>query len=202
MKYLLATISILLLIIIIAGGAFYFGQQSANQSKEMTTTPSPSPFVTAQTPTPELIQEENLKTIKAGGVLSLSSYSIAIPLDWTSQRQQGDGFDELTITKQGYKIKIYQAAFGGGGCIYVGEPEAFYTKYNTFVEIQNPNGFVFRRGQNESTGTTSWTVCQKDTDGNYGTITSFGAITINNSATIDETIMSEADQILASLKKS
>lgn len=200
MKYLLGTISIILLLIIIAGGAFYFGQQSASQEREMTTTPTPTPFVTVEAPTPEVIQED-VKTVKAGGVLALSAYTLTTPSDWTSQREQGEGMDKLTISKEGYKITIYQAAFGGGGCIYSGEPEAFFTKYGNYVEIQNLNGLVFRRGQNESTGKTSWTVCNKGTDGTYGTITPFGGITIQNPLTIDEEIMAEIDGILASLKK-
>ncbi|MEK7551767.1 MAG: hypothetical protein AAB532_04180 [Patescibacteria group bacterium] len=203
MKYILGTLSILLLLIIIAGGAFYFGQQSANQSKEMTTTPTPSPYVTAQIPTGQLMQEEtkDVKTIKAGGVLVLSPYSIVTPSDWASQKEQGEEMDKLTISKEGYKITIFQGSYGGGGCIYSGEPYANFTKYDNYVEIQNPNGFVFRRGQNQSTGKTSWTVCQKGADDSYGTITSFGLITINNPLNIDEEIMSETDQILASLKK-
>lgn len=200
MKYLLGTISIILLLIIIAGGAFYFGQQSSNQGKEMATTPTPTAFVTMQEPTPEVMQED-VKTVKGGGALSFSSYLIITPVDWTSQREQGEGMDKLTISKEGYKITIYQAAFGGGGCIYTGEPEAFFTKYENYVEVQNPNGYVFRRGQNQSTGTTSWTVCQKGEDGTYGTISSFGGITIQNPLTVKEEIMSEIDKILASLKK-
>lgn len=201
MKYLLGTISIILLLIIIAGAAFYFGQQSANQGKEMTTTPTPTPFVTMEAPTSQVIQVD-VKTVKGGGVLSLSTYSIITPSDWTSQREQGEGMDKLTITKEGYKITIFQGSYGGGGCIYSGEPYANFTKYDNYVEIQNPNGFVFRRGQNQSTGKTSWTVCQKGADDSYGTITSFGLITINNPLNIDEEIMSEVDQILASFKKS
>lgn len=201
MKYLLGTISIVLLLIIITGAAFYFGQQSANQSKEMATTPTPTPFVTMQEPSPEVMQKD-VKTIKAGGALILSPYSITIPSDWASQREQGEELDKLTISKKGYKITIFQAAYGGGGCIYSGEPEAFFTKYDNYVEILNPNGFVFRRGQNQSTGKTSWTICQRGADNSYGTITSFGLITINNPLNIDEEIMSEVDQILASFKKS
>src|SRR4030042_1019232 len=130
MKYFLAAILVLLLVIVIGAGAFYFGRQSANQSKEMTTTPTPTTFQTSQTgqtPTPQEV-EGNKKLVEAGGVLSFPNYSLFIPSDWSSQEEQGQDSNKLTLTKGVYKITINEAAFGGGGCIYPGQPQVDFAQ--------------------------------------------------------------------------
>lgn len=200
MKYFLATILVLLLVIVIGAGAFYFGKQSVNQSKEMATTPTPTAFVTQETPTVTPDALDPVKTVEGGGVLVFSAYTLNTPTDWNSQRQQGDNIDNVTLTKGGYKIVLSQAASGGGGCTYPGDtPAQFAQNFTTFVEIIDPNGYVFRRGPVQSN---SWTVCQKNTsDGSFGFPTNFGLITITTPVNVDSKIMTEIDSILASLNK-
>ena len=203
MKYFFVTVSILLLVVIIGGFAFYFGRQSANQSKEMTTTPTPTVESqtpnTSQTPTPQAV-EKNGKIVEAGGVLSFPNYSLLIPNDWNSQREQGQDSDKLTLTKGAYKITISEAAFGGGGCLYPGNPPSeFAQTYTTFVEIQNPNGYVFRRSTSSTGG---WTLCQKNAqDGSFGTPTMFGHINITTPQVTDATVMAEVDSIFTFIKR-
>lgn len=203
MKYFLATILVLLLVIIIGGGAFYFGEQSANQSKEMATTPTPTPFVTQETPTPQAMREKG-KIVEGGGILVFAKYSLNLPEGWTSTREQNQNMDKLTLTKLGYVLTISQAAFGGGGCIYEGDtPNEFAQKFVSYVEIINPNGFIFRRGQNESSPNT-YTVCQKNAqDGSFGSPTNFGAISLTTPGTPDKNaiIFPEVNSIVASLNK-
>lgn len=204
MKYFLATILVLLLVIVIGGGAFYFGRQSANQSKEMTTTPTPTVSQTSQTgqnPTPQEVTG-NKKTVEAGGVLSFPNYSLLIPNDWNSQREQGQDSDKLTLTKGGYKIVISEGAFGGSGCLYPEDPPSEMAQtYSKFVQISNPNGFVFRRGSSSDTDT-GWTVCQKNSqDGSFGAPTVFGHISITVPQVTDATVMAEIDSIFTFIKK-
>lgn len=201
MKYFLATILVLLLVIVIGAGAFYFGKQSVNQSKEMVTTPTPSSFVTQEIPTVTPDALNPVKTVEGGEALSFPSYSVNIPLDWNSQREQGQDSDKLTLTKTGYKIVISEAAFGGGGCLYPGDaPSEMAQTFSSFVEITNPNGFVFRRGTNVTSG--GFTVCQKNsTGGSFGAPTIFGHISITTPANPSDNIMTEIDSILASLNK-
>ena len=205
-KYLLAAISILILVLVIGGAAFYFGLQSANQNKGMVISPTPTVFQTttnvgttsASTPTPTV---KAPKSVTAGGILVFSKYSLSLPDGWTSQKEVTQYSDMLTITKGSYKITIYQAAGGGGGCTYPGEaPQEMAQSFSSFVEITDPSGFVFRRGANGTPG--GFTVCQKNAqDGSFGFPTSFGNITITTPIPQDNTTMTEIDSILASINK-
>lgn len=206
MKYFFAAFSGILLVIIIAGAAFYFGQKSANPSKEMATTPTPTASqttttqkATSSTPTPKVLQTQ---TITAGGVLSFPTYTLELPKGWVYTRKQGQDNDKLTLTKLNYKITIYEAAFGGGGCLYPGDaPSEMAQTYTIFTEIINPNGYVFRRGMS---GPNTWAVCQKNTsDGSFGAPTIFGHIAFETPGTPDKNgiVFPEVDSILASLNK-
>ena len=181
--------------------AYDLGIKSANptqKSGNAQNTPSVNNY---QTPnlTPSSIPTVNKQTISAGGVLSFPNYSLVIPEGWKSTREQGQDMDKLTLTKQGYKMTISEGAFGGSGCLYPGSPpQEMAQTFSSFVEIINPNGFVFRRS---STGTGGWTVCQKGSDGSFGAPTSFGHTTIIEPATPDANVVTEIDEILASLKK-
>ena len=107
--------------------------------------------------------------------------------------------DKLTLTKLGYKMTISEGAFGGSGCLYPGDPpQEMAQTFTSYVEITDPNGFIFRRS---STGAGGWTVCQKGSGGSFGAPTSFGHINIAEPSVSDSTVVGEIDQILASLKK-
>lgn len=204
MKYLLPAISIIILIIIVAAGAFYFGKQS---KLIPSVTPAPTGFEAAKTnaqTTPIITKAlDKTKTVVAGGVLSFPAYTLNIPLDWTSQREQGQDSDKLTLTKSGYKIIISEGAFGGSGCLYPGDaPQEMAQTFSSFVQINNPNGFVFRRGGEElSNGQRVWTVCQKGSEGSFGAPTIFGHINITGPANTNDAILAEIDSIFASIKK-
>src|SRR3990172_4200981 len=201
MKYFLPGILILILVIIIGAGAFYLGKQTV---KPQDITPTPTVFEKANTnaqATPTITKTPvQTKTVAAGGVLSFPAYTLNIPLDWTSQREQGQDSDKLTLTKGGYKITISEGAFGGGGCLYPGNPPSeFAQTYTTFVEIQNPNGYVFRRSTSSTGG---WTLCQKNAqDGSFGTPTMFGHINITTPQVTDATVMAEVDSIFTFIKR-
>ena len=207
MKYLLPAISVVFLVLVVGGIAFYFGTKSISTRQNPTITPTiaqtqiNNPQNTESTPTPT---QSLTKTVNAGGVLIFSPYSVSVPEGWTSERVQGQDNDKLTLAKLGYKLAIYEAAFGGGGCLYPGDaPSEMAQKFVSFVEIINPNGFVFRRGQSDSLPNI-YTICQKNTsDDSFGTPTSFGAITLTTPGTLDKNavIFPDVDAILASLKK-
>lgn len=204
MKYFFAALSGILLIIIVAGSAFYLGQKNASPSKE-TTTPTPTVFQTINeentSPTPTL-KAPQTKTITAGGVLSFPTYTLELPEGWAYTREQGQDSDKLTLTKLNYKITISEAAFGGGGCLYPGDPPSEMAQsFTIFTEIINPNGYIFRRGMS---GPNTWTVCQKNTtDGSFGAPTMFGHISFVTPGTPDKNgiVFPEADSIFASLNK-
>jgi hypothetical protein len=201
MKYILGIISIIILLIAIAIGAFYIGTKTTTNKTGMTTTPTPTAFVSAETPTPTTTVP---KTVEAGGVLVFNKYSLDLPEGWASQREQGENMDKLTLSKLGYNLILYQFAGGGGGCLYPGDQDLPMAQtFSSFVEVKNTNGFIFRRGQNDS-GPNSFTYCQKNnTDGSFGSPTSFGGISLTTPGTPDKNavVFPEADAIVASLKK-
>lgn len=204
MKYLLPGILVMFLIIIVGAGAFLLGKKTMQPT---TVTPTPTAFATknidssvTQTITPIKTQQ---KEVTAGGVLSFPKYTLLLPKGWTSEREQGQDMDKLTLTKLGYKITISEAAFGGGGCLYPGDsPSEMAQTFSSYVEINNPNGFVFRRGGGElSNGQRGWTVCQKGSEGSFGAPTMFGHVNITGPENTDATVLAEIDSIFASIKK-
>lgn len=207
MKYVLPAISLIVLIAVIAGAAFYFGQKSGGSSSIAPTPsvtqlyPTVNTQTTSVTSTPTT-QTPQTTTVSAGGVLVFSAYTLSLPPSWTSQKETTQYSDMLTLTKDTYKITIYQAAGGGGGCTYPGQaPQEMAQSFSSFVEIMDPNGFVFRRGPSLGTPN-SWTVCQKNaSDGSFGFPTNFGNITIVNPTNPTDTTIAEIDSILASLNK-
>lgn len=203
MKYALPGIIVILLVIIVGMAAFYFGTTKSSINNQVTPTTTPSQVQNTNEPTTsEITKETETKSVNAGGVLSFPKYSLSIPLDWTSQREQGDNSDLLTLTKDSYKITINEGAFGGSGCLFPGDPPSeFAQTYAKFVEIINSNGFVFRRGST-SNADTGWAVCQKSaSDASFGAPTQFGHISITTPVNPSVSVMAEIDAILASIKK-
>lgn len=190
------------LVIIVGAGAFLLGKQTI---KPNTITPTPT---ISETNNSDILKEQDLtptekenKTVEAGGVLSFPKYTVSLPEGWASEREQGQDMDKLTLSKLGYKITISEAAFGGGGCLYEGDPPSEMAQtFTSFVEINNPNGFVFRRGMSSPN---TYTICQKGTEGSFGAPTVFGHISFTTPGTPDKNVVifPEADSILASLKK-
>ena len=206
MKYVLAVISVLLLLTIIGGAAFYFGQKSilsrpVSQTPTVVKIDNTNPPIATATPQAVQTNPNPETTIDSGGVLVFSAYTLKAPSDWASQKETLQYSDMLTLTKGDYKITIYQAAGGGGGCTYPGDPPAQMAQnFTSFVEITDPNGFVFRRGANGTPG--GFTVCQKNaTDGSFAFPTNFGNITITTPTPQDASTMAEIDGILASINK-
>lgn len=203
MKYALSGIIVILLVIIVGITAFYFGTRSSSSNQ-----PTPTPTLSqeensnAAPTTKEASEEKTTKSVSAGGVLSFPKYSLDIPLDWNSQREQGENSDLLTLTKGNYKIIISEGAFGGSGCLFPGDaPSEMAQTFSKFVEIINPNGFIFRRGST-SDSDTGWTLCEKSTNASsFGAPTQFGHISITTPVNPSAAVMSEIDSIFASIKK-
>lgn len=207
MKYLLPAVSIILLILVVGGAAFYFGQKSTSIKNTPITNPTEniSPTTSVETnPTATPTPSASTQSLSGGGILVFKAYTLVAPLDWIATKEKNDYMDNLILTKLNYKLTISQAAGGGGGCIYPGDkPAEMAQSFVSFVEITNPNGFVFRRGQNES-GPNTYTVCQKNTsDGSFGFPTNFGNITFTTPGTPDKNaiIFPEVDSILSSLSQ-
>lgn len=202
MKFLLPGILVMFLVIIVGAGAFILGKQTL---KPNTVTPTPIVSETQNSetsPTQQLTPTKTTqKEIQGGGVLSFPKYSVFLPEGWASEREQGKDMDKLTLTKLGYKITISEGAFGGGGCLYPGDaPSEMAQTFTSFVEINNSNGYIFRRGMSSPN---TYTICQKNSiDGSFGAPTIFGHISFTTPGTPDKNavVFPEADAIFASIK--
>lgn len=194
---------ILVVIALVGFLAYDLGSKSSNSTQNPITvqnTPTPTVYQTPNSLPSSSPTVANKQTISAGGILVFPAYSLVAPSDWTATKEKNENMDNLTLLKGNYKIVISQAASGGGGCTYPGEPPQEMTQtFTSFVEITNPNGFLFRRGPAQGSPG-AWTVCEKRS-GSFGFPTSFGNITITAPTTPDASIMAEVDGILASLNK-
>ncbi len=202
----------IILFLLIAGGlafgGYYFG---TNGMKKTTTSTTPTPESAMKTadqqPTataaPTVTQKKTVKAGLASGT-SFKLYTVEIPSSWTDTREQSAVGDKLILTKNDYSLSIYQAAIGGGGCLYPGDADAMMAqKFTNFAEITGKS-VQFRRSWNIEAGATTiaYSVCQKNTtDSSYGSPTEFGAISAKTPTTPDPTIMTELDSIVASLAK-
>ena len=206
------TLALICTLLIFFGG-YVFGKQT-----KQTSPPAPSPSKEAMkqptetvipSPTITIIPSSKTKTVKAGlaDSTAFKPYSIDVPDGWTDvhENTQTANIDKLTLTKNGYSLTIYQAALGGGGCLYKDDPPAeMAEKFTDFSGVTGKSG-NFRRSWNQDgtpVKTIAYTVCQKSTTENsYGSITTFGRIDAISPNPADTTIINEIDGMIASLMK-
>lgn len=209
----------LLLFVLIAGillvGGYFLGTLGYNTPK--TAAPAPttaqtqvSPTAILPSPTPA---SSTSKIVKAGLTTSkaFQAYSIEVPLGWTDARETTvtADIDKLTLTKDGYSLTIYQAAMGGGGCVYPGDkPSEMAQSFTNFVDMYVKNGQgsekdrQYRRSWTTpgAAKTISYTVCQKSTtDNSFSSLTSFGGINVVSPNPADESTMTEVDSMVTSM---
>lgn len=168
-------------------------QSGGSSNSNPTTTTVPTPTTSA-----------SKKTVSSGLTNSgaFKPYTVQVPTGWTDNRENdaNAGIDKLTLTKGTYSLVIYQAAFGGGGCTYPGDPPAQMAQ--NFTNMAEISGGQYRRSWNTGGGsTTSYTICQKASDGSYGSPTQFGAISAKSPEPGDAATMAEIDSMIASITK-
>lgn len=157
-------------------------------------------FTPSVSPTPG-----GLTTIKAGGVLVFSAYSIDVPSGWTYIKEAeptGEvAVDKLILAKAAYKITIFEAATGGAPCLYPGDAdsEGPFSRFTSFVDLTTVTGDKLRRGMAQGS-TSGYTVCELQSGG-YGQPTSFGHVSITTPSGPSKSALDEIDSILASLRK-
>lgn len=138
--------------------------------------------------------------------LSFSGYSLGYPSDWTlyEQRDEGTPISTITLTKNGYTLKIFQAATGGAGCIYTGAmPEGPASDYRNNKYKDLVAGFAtLRQTESPSGGKMSYVYCQESSsDNSFGQPTSVGHMSATTgAANPDPQIISEIEEIVKSIK--
>ncbi len=208
----------LLLFIIIAGilivGGYFLISMGYKTPTKITPITTETQVIPTQIPaSPTTSNSKITKTVKAGLTTSkaFQAYSIELPPGWTDARETtvAADIDKLTLTKNGYSLTIYQAAMGGGGCIYPGDkPSEMAQSFTNFTNIDNKTGSAsaqqYRRSWNTpgTEKTISYTICQKSaTDDSFGSLTSYGGINAVSPNPADPNIMTELDSMITSLIK-
>lgn len=204
-----------LLLTLVLGAGYYIGH-TKDIPGSISSTPSPTKEkatkkenkkaanTALETPTPTQAEKKTVSAGLWGKDTAFGPYTIQIPNGWSEKRETTQGIiDKLTISKDNYSLIIYQAAFGGGGCTYKGEPEQMMAQtFANYVDIAGKNA-QFRRSWNEeqNQSTISYTICQKGNDTSYGSPTGFGAISAQSPKPAGAATLSEIDSMIASLQK-
>ena len=201
----------LLLVLLLVGGAYYFGtQKNTNIQPSDTPTPTVSQVLEegSGTPTQEptkAVQTKSFTSAKFSG-LGFNGYSLMYPPDWalSEDRDNSVPVSTVTLTKQGYTLKIFQAATGGAQCIYEGDmPESPASDYRTNKYKDLITGFAtLRQTESPSNGKMAYSYCQKNTsDGSFGQPTTVGHMNLTTGVAVpDPKIVSEFEEIIKSIK--
>ncbi len=200
MKYFIA-VFVTAILVFLGATIYYKGLPSyPSYNKNVVSTESGVPVTSTEVAVELTPAPASGTTVTAGGVLVFSKYSVQVPSNWQYAKESGTDMDKLTLTSGSYRIVIYEAATGGAGCLYPGDPDAeMATKYTTFTEISLSGGSKLRRG---GTTATAFTVCEKPVgNSSFGLPTTFGHISVTTPAAPTAAMMAEVDSILATLKK-
>ena len=202
MKFL---VGVLVVIIIgLVGGLAYFAGKSANTNTGGITSTLPTP--TAAAPTATATAETLLPTkpvtkkVNGGGILSFPKYELTIPADWEASKEiPGPDSEKVILKKSGYEVSILEGGFGGSICLYPGDAdmEGPSARYEQFMEITTRSGDILRRSW---TGSGGFAICHKTQYG-WNAPTLFGHISIKTPAVYTPQMITEIDNILASLTR-
>lgn len=202
----------------IAYGAYTYGKMTSPDAKPAAASVTAAPTQAIPTTDPGLMPEKQPEATKAAvsqmtaglgadSGLSFTKYSLMPLPGWTPNHvttNEGTWTDTLTLTKGTSTLKIFQGATGGAMCLYPGDAvfEGPSSSYDSFVALKTTDGIQLRRGiTTGSNGTTkTYTMCQKNTDA-YGQPTVFGHMSLTTAVNADAAVISEADAMIASLKK-
>lgn len=210
-KWLLA-LSLIVLLLMLTGGAYFLGRNSQTNSDNQIAQPTSSVSIPTSTPSSIKVNEtENWKTYTSVQLPnnSLKAYSISYPDEWTlktERKLEGSASDLAIISKDNYSLKIYQGAFGGGGCIFEGEmPEGPYGDYrnNEYTEIDSGIGKLRRliiANPQKTTGQTRFDFCVSTNNKDYGSPTHVGEITYTVPDNFDSSILLGMDKIIKTIK--
>lgn len=198
----------IILVLLVVGamtyGGYYFGIKTKEIKKpqaETTTNEILPTTIPTSTETTKPLITINGGVPKSAG-LSYDQYSLQTSNEWVLKKENQTVSDEkLYLTKDGYKISIFQGATGGALCLYSGDPdfEGPNSRFTYFKELTTKDGKTLRRsGDLNGLG---FTICQKSTDGSFGQPTNYGHISIKLPTTWNQETLDEIDIIISSLKK-
>jgi hypothetical protein len=139
--------------------------------------------------------------------LSFPSYSISFPATWGISENKGDGSLALTISRNGYKVTLNQAAVGGAVCLFKDSPtfqgSSGDLRAKDYTEYKTDQGYVLRRYFKGNEGDNSvFLFCGKEeADQYFTTPLALGGLTYTVPAKFDVGVIAEMDNIVKSLQK-
>ncbi len=213
MKSKLPVILVIVLLLVILGAVGVFFWKNMMVKNEPAPVTEETQEVIEETITPEPTSASSSSkldqtfTSEKLSQLSFMGYSLMHPADWTLSEQRDEAvtpISTVTLTKNGYVLKIYQAATGGAMCIYEGNlPEGPASDYrnNEYTDIVTSFA-TLRQTETPSGGKMSYSYCQKSsTEDSYGAPTSIGHMSVTTGvANSDPEIISEIEEIVKSIK--
>ena len=183
-------VAVLVILLALLGGYVVLTKGTGtNSGEQASTVPTIIEEEPTEIPTPTIVMTTYTSVQLAGN--SLKPYTIMFSDDWTKDVKHDDVSDTLTLAKDGSKIVIYQAAYGGGPC-----------DAQKFVQIDAGIG-ALRRIETDSSktmpGVTTFGFCGSSDGTTYGTPTSVGAITYELPTGFTPDVLTEMDTIIKTL---
>lgn len=196
---------------ILVGAGYFLATKSqkpavviSTQSPSLTSSKSLTKVVNTPTATITQSQATGRFAVNAGGIKPFSTYVLSGVGGWTPTKIENSTSSKIVLTKGNYSVTILQGAFGGTGCTFPGDKSAeMSVQLSSSTMIELLSGNPLRRGQAQSANAneTDFTVCQKESDGSYGTITDFGVINYVTPLNPDSETLAEMDAMVGSLQK-
>jgi len=211
-KFFSAFGKIALLLIVVAGligGGVYLDRYVIHKPNSQSTQVTPTVAEEMVSPTIDIITPTLTKgsthfAVSAGGVNPFKSYTLSAVSGWGVSKTHNTTMDQIILTQGEYQLSIYQAAIGGGGCTFPGDqPQQMSISLTEPHEIPLLDGSLLKRGKTVSPTATksSYTICQKGSDGSFGSLTVFGAITYTTPLSPDALVLAQMDAMVGSLQK-
>ncbi|HET9946862.1 MAG TPA: hypothetical protein VFQ63_02255 [Patescibacteria group bacterium] len=188
----------------LVGGGIYVGQKVQTKNQPPFSQPTPTTVAQLLTPTGSVSQQPQSThfLVNGGGVAPFKAYTLSAINGWKLTTDQVN-VSKVTLTQGDYQLIIAQGAMGGAGCTFPGQPQAEMTVALTNpVDISLLAGQPLRRGTAPSANSAkaNFTVCQKNADGSYGTLTSFGAINYITPLSPSADVLAQMDAMVGSLQ--
>lgn len=134
--------------------------------------------------------------------LAYPAFSVSHPQSWAVKESSENGTLTVSIYRNNYEIKVYQAPVGGAVCLFKDSP-AFQgssgdLRNKEYTEFTTKANLVMRRYFNQNEGEKStFFFCDKEAEGPYFTTpTDFGGVTYYVPAKYDINIIKEMDEIV------
>ncbi len=138
--------------------------------------------------------------------LSYPAYTVSFPATWGINTKKSEGSETLTISRNGYKISVTQAAVGQAVCLFKDSPSfqgsSGDLRTKDYTEYSTSTGYVLRRYFKGNDGDNSvFLFCGKaDADTYFVTPLPMGGLTYTVPAKYDDGVLKEMDSIVKTIQ--